>query len=43
MLLPGSPELVDEINAIRNMVNHNTSGMTVEQAAVQWRKMKEGY
>lgn len=35
-------ELVDTVNAIRNMVNVNTHGMTVQEAADDWRRTKEG-
>lgn len=35
-------DLVDTINAIRNMMEMNTHGMTIMEAAEDWRRMKEG-
>lgn len=35
-------QLVDDINAIRNMVVGSTTNMTIEEAAMDWRRMKEG-
>lgn len=35
-------KMVDTVNAIRNMVNASESGMTVQQAAEDYRRMTEG-